>query len=465
MKKSEKCCRRKRLWPGSAQRRAFVLGLLCIGTAAPSSAELIEADDARFGQGSITRDLAAGLDWLDLTLTIDRSYADVNSELVEFGEFAGFRHATGDEIAGLFENAGVRGADDYARGIELQRRIGVTSPGTSTTTSAGLYDDSATGHEPDFVGRASLLTGTVMVGAPPVPRAFAGTVIEDDATPIFESEGLSSHGHWLVRPTPPIASIEQRDDAVFGPGSITLDTNTGFEWLDVTISADRSFDDVSGQFGAGGDFDGFRHATRGEIAALFENAGVRGAADYNAGVALQNLLGVTTPGNPTVLTTGLYDDFGTGLEASFVGNATLATGTVMVGNPPVPRPFAGTILEDDATPSDQTEGLSTHGHWLVRGCAWCIAGDTNADGIVDIDDLNDVRNFFGATGRANGTLAGDAFPYDGVVNIEDLNAIRNNFGAARLSAPEPPALLLALAAIAIGWTTSRPRCRLGFRPF
>ena len=57
-------------------------------------------------------------------------------------------------------------------------------------------------------------------------------------------------------------------------------------------------------------------------------------------------------------------------------------------------------------------------------------GDTNRDGRVDIDDLNSVRNNFGAVGNEDGTLAGDAFPFDGFVNIDDLNAVRNNFGVA-----------------------------------
>jgi len=84
-------------------------------------------------------------------------------------------------------------------------------------------------------------------------------------------------------------------------------------------------------------------------------------------------------------------------------------------------------------------------------------GDTNGDGRVDIDDLNDVRNHFGAMGPADGTLTGDAFPFDGLVNIDDLDAVRNNFGAGTSPVPEPSALLLAVTAIGIGWTNSRHR--------
>ncbi len=53
-------------------------------------------------------------------------------------------------------------------------------------------------------------------------------------------------------------------------------------------------------------------------------------------------------------------------------------------------------------------------------------GDTNDDELVNIDDLNDVRNNFGATRPDDGTLAGDAFPFDGMVNIDDLNRVHPN---------------------------------------
>jgi len=75
-------------------------------------------------------------------------------------------------------------------------------------------------------------------------------------------------------------------------------------------------------------------------------------------------------------------------------------------------------------------------------------GDTDDDGDVDIDDLNNVRNFFGAEGMADGTLAGDAYPFDGAVNIDDLNAVRNNFGAVPAAVPEPGGITLLGIALA-----------------
>ncbi|MDZ4783380.1 MAG: VCBS repeat-containing protein [Planctomycetia bacterium] len=67
------------------------------------------------------------------------------------------------------------------------------------------------------------------------------------------------------------------------------------------------------------------------------------------------------------------------------------------------------------------------------------SGDTYPfDGLVRVEDLNRVRNHFGASGPADGTLPGDTYPFDGEVSIEDLNAVRNYFGGATpLPSPVP----------------------------
>jgi len=82
-----------------------------------------------------------------------------------------------------------------------------------------------------------------------------------------------------------------------------------------------------------------------------------------------------------------------------------------------------------------------------------VLGDTNGDRVVDIVDLNNVRNGFGGAGL------GDA-NHDGSVDIEDLNAVRNNFGqGAAAVVPEPAAETLAAMALlcAIGSGGGRRR--------
>lgn len=72
-----------------------------------------------------------------------------------------------------------------------------------------------------------------------------------------------------------------------------------------------------------------------------------------------------------------------------------------------------------------------------------VLGDTDADRDVDLDDLNNVRNYFGGQGL------GDA-DSDGDVDLDDLNAVRNNFGTSGAQAvPEPSTIALGLAVIAV----------------
>src|SRR5262245_27771125 len=76
---------------------------------------------------------------------------------------------------------------------------------------------------------------------------------------------LASAGAW--------AELQSRDSE-YGPGTITRDTVGGLDWLDVTLTKNRSVDDITAQLGLGGEFEGFRYATTAEIAALWTEAGI-----------------------------------------------------------------------------------------------------------------------------------------------------------------------------------------------
>lgn len=88
-------------------------------------------------------------------------------------------------------------------------------------------------------------------------------------------------------PTTVRAIIYEADDPVFGVGALTRDTDQGLDFLDVTLSTNQSYNDVSGQFGVGGDYEGFRYATEDEVIALVNNWGfnpsaVAGGSVYGA---------------------------------------------------------------------------------------------------------------------------------------------------------------------------------------
>lgn len=65
-------------------------------------------------------------------------------------------------------------------------------------------------------------------------------------------------------------------------------------------------------------------------------------------------------------------------------------------------------------------------------------GDTNLDGQIDLDDLNNVRNHFGELSHSPGDADGD-----GDADTDDLNEIRNRFGSipAAISNTQPVAAL------------------------
>jgi hypothetical protein len=69
----------------------------------------------------------------------------------------------------------------------------------------------------------------------------------------------------------------------------------------------------------------------------------------------------------------------------------------------------------------------------IEACV--VAGDVDGNCVVDLDDLNQVRNYFGIVRDSEewrdyvGPLPGDANG-DDKVDLEDLNLVRNNFGAS-----------------------------------
>jgi len=70
------------------------------------------------------------------------------------------------------------------------------------------------------------------------------------------------------------AELQSIDDPVYGFGSITYDTETGLEWLDLTYTVNLSYDEVSDQIEQGGDYEGFTRPTYAEVSDLFYHAGI-----------------------------------------------------------------------------------------------------------------------------------------------------------------------------------------------
>lgn len=95
---------------------------------------------------------------------------------------------------------------------------------------------------------------------------------------------------WLLMGT------ESARATLIDHNTYTTDTVSNLDWLDVTLSVNMSYFQVSAQFRAGGMFEGWRYATVDEFSALVTTAGgINGAFQQNEGVAdkLVDLLGDT----------------------------------------------------------------------------------------------------------------------------------------------------------------------------
>jgi hypothetical protein len=93
------------------------------------------------------------------------------------------------------------------------------------------------------------------------------------------------------------AALIEVDLADPGDGLLTRDTDTGLDWLDLTLTFNLSYDEVAADIGVGLPA-GFRHATQSEVVALFATGGVSVPtnADFGAypnAIALMDLLGCT----------------------------------------------------------------------------------------------------------------------------------------------------------------------------
>ena len=71
------------------------------------------------------------------------------------------------------------------------------------------------------------------------------------------------------------AALIEKDWKNAGDGLITLDTSTGLDWLDLTVSQGQySFDSIQSEFSPGGKFKGFRLADRSDIDSLLSSFGL-----------------------------------------------------------------------------------------------------------------------------------------------------------------------------------------------
>lgn len=183
------------------------------------------------------------------------------------------------------------------------------------------------------------------------------------------------------------AAIISVDDPDFGTGALTRDTDQGLDFLDLTKSTNRSYNDVSAHFGASGDFEGFRYATTAEVIALINNYGFLPAAvagdpiirfegtagDQLSGLA--NLLGVTYSISSFRLSDGLvFTPAGANAHRVYISDRThpVESDTVWISDfaRDGTNPGVGSFLVKDSSTGQVPEPSS---HVIFGGLAFCIA--------------------------------------------------------------------------------------------
>ncbi len=163
------------------------------------------------------------------------------------------------------------------------------------------------------------------------------------------------------------AVLISANDSVSGVDSITQDTESGQEWLDLSLSRGLSINQARAQFGA----EGWRLATTAEVTTLFTNAGF--APPFQASSAIDpildliNLFGVTSRfvggGGVFTQTRGFIEDGG---DLTLFGVAELVHSDRTVFG----EDLADAVVLPNSTPPRPRFHVSARdGSWLVRDTA------------------------------------------------------------------------------------------------
>lgn len=183
-------------------------------------------------------------------------------------------------------------------------------------------------------------------------------------------------------------------NSIYGSDSITLDTDTGLQWLDPWLAIVQggsgcgggpscggihlnSYYDIKAQLGEGGYYEGFRYATRQEVETLFySSAGIDP-------VRSQSSATTTAEDAEKVAHLMSFTDstYGGGYDANYYWRILDAVfeepetgsvvGTVLAFNSFFNTFSGGTV--QFYTPYSLTSNTNPYGHWLVRDTATAVS--------------------------------------------------------------------------------------------
>jgi hypothetical protein len=104
----------------------------------------------------------------------------------------------------------------------------------------------------------------------------------------------------LASTLPCNAALISASDLRFGQDSLTVDTTTGLEWLDLPLTTGYSYQTMNAALRPGGTFAGFRYATAQEVSVLYVSAGIPGTGWFpTSSPSLQPIVALIALVGPT----------------------------------------------------------------------------------------------------------------------------------------------------------------------
>lgn len=165
------------------------------------------------------------------------------------------------------------------------------------------------------------------------------------------------------------AALIELDLPTVGEKAITLDDVTGLEWLDLTVTRGRSYNDAATSGFA--TLHGFRHASISDVAKLFTNAGIvdqSGTAhvdDFYPVIELLNKFGCT--GNCPVSSPPFGPGSVSTLPYGLGWAADLGTGTLTIARPEYQLHDGFATAKVGANRFDGDLAYFAVGNWMIRG--------------------------------------------------------------------------------------------------
>lgn len=191
---------------------------------ANAHAALVEADWKVPGDQLILQDTGSGLEWLDLTETMNQSFNLVSTQLGTSGAFEGFTVGVVSQLLTLFTNAGISQPFNTDLPINLvpvtnfQSKIGQTGSNSFGQFSWGISATIA----PQTGGRHAAPFTALNIN--PAAGGGANSGFSETLSP---NVGKSDAGVWLYRSIAPTSVPTPSAMLLFGTGLVGM---VGWRW-------------------------------------------------------------------------------------------------------------------------------------------------------------------------------------------------------------------------------------------